>query len=352
MAYALNIGISKKMRCARGCEIMSFSGEVKEELSRQTAGARHCQIAELAAIITLCGSVHISVKDEYCIRMQQENVWVADKYFLLLKRIFKINPEVSVRRNARQNKVSAYQIMVAENDDAKRVLQAVKLLTPEGALAEDLPLVHNVIVQKNCCRRAFIRGAFLAAGSISDPNRFYHFEIVCDTEYQAKQLRDLIRSLKIDAKTVKRKKYHIVYIKEGSQIVDLLGLMDARMALLKLENVRILKEMRGSVNRKVNCETANINKTVNAAVKQMEDIRYIRDTIGFSGLSNGLDEIARLRLQYPEATLKELGLLLNPPVGKSGVNHRLRKLSSIADELRESKEENHYDQKTNHDSDF
>ena len=322
---------------------MSFSGEVKEELSRQMGGARHCQIAELAAIITMCGSIHISVRDEYCIRMQTENIWVADKYFLLLKKIFKIKPEVCVRQTSRQYKGLIYQIVVADHEETKRILQAVKLLTPEGLLADDLPLMHNVILQKNCCRRAFIRGAFLASGSISDPNRFYHLEIVCDTEYQAEQLRELMHSLKIEAKIVKRKKYFIVYIKEGSQIVDLLGLMDARIALLNLENVRILKEMRGSVNRKVNCETANINKTVNAAVKQIEDIRYIRDTAGFSGLSNGLDEIARLRLQYPEATLKELGLLLNPPVGKSGVNHRLRKLSSIADELRESKEENYYD---------
>ena len=315
---------------------MSFSSEVKEELCHQTGGARHCQIAELTAIITLCGRVHISVRDEYCIRMQTENIWVAEKYSHLLRRIFHICPEVSVRRHSRHSrqKAALYQVAVTEHEDAVRILQAVKLLTPQGSLAEELPLTHNVVVQKNCCKRAFVRGAFLAAGSVSDPARSYHFEIVCDTSYQAGQLRDLIQSLGIDARTVQRKKNHIVYIKEGSQISDLLGMMDARKALLELENVRIIKEMRGSVNRKVNCETANINKTVNAAVKQIEDIKYIRDRIGFDGLSNGLDEIARVRLQYPEATLKELGLLLSPPVGKSGVNHRLRKLSCMADELR------------------
>ena len=324
---------------------MSFSSEVKEELCRQMGGARHCQIAELAAILSLCGNIQVlTEKNGVCgIRIQTENVWVANKYFFLLRKVFKISAEVSVRRNSRQNKALIYQIAVVDSQEAIRVLQAVKLVTGEGSIVENDSLVHPVIVQKNCCRRAFIRGAFLAAGSVSDPNRSYHFEIVCGTERQAEQLGELIRSLQIDAKTVKRKKYYIVYIKEGSQIVDLLGLMDARIALLKLENVRILKEMRGSVNRKVNCETANINKTVNAAVKQIEDIKYIRDTIGFSGLSNGLDEIAQIRLQYPEATLKELGLLLNPVVGKSGVNHRLRKLSSIADELREGKEENYYD---------
>ena len=143
----------------------------------------------------------------------------------------------------------------------------------------------------------------------------------------------------MDARIVQRKKSYVVYVKEGAQIVDLLGLMGASRAVMELENIRILKEMRNSVNRQVNCETANINKTVNAAVKQIEDIRYIERVKGFESLRDNLAEIAGLRLQYPEATLKELGMMLNPQVGKSGVNHRLRKLSVIADELRENEEE-------------
>ena len=133
--------------------------------------------------------------------------------------------------------------------------------------------------------------------------------------------------------------WDVRYVKEGAQIVDILAVMEANVALMDLENIRILKEMRNSVNRKVNCETANINKTVNAAVKQVEDIRLIERKAGFESLSEGLEEIARLRLQYPEATLKELGMMLNPQVGKSGVNHRLRKLSMIAEELRGDEEE-------------
>lgn len=143
----------------------------------------------------------------------------------------------------------------------------------------------------------------------------------------------------IDAKMVLRKKSYVLYVKEGAQIVDMLAIMEANVALMDLENIRILKEMRNSVNRKVNCETANINKTVNAAVKQIEDIRLLEEKVGLESLNEGLEEIARLRLQYPEATLKELGLMLNPQVGKSGVNHRLRKLSLLADDLRENKEE-------------
>ena len=143
----------------------------------------------------------------------------------------------------------------------------------------------------------------------------------------------------LDAKIVERKKTYVVYLKEGSQIVDVLNIMEAHVGLLELENVRIMKEMRNSVNRKVNCETANINKTVSAAVRQIEDIKYIRDTVGFDRLHQGLRDVALTRLAYPDASLKELGELLDAPVGKSGVNHRLRRLSEIAVKLRDSKED-------------
>ena len=216
-----------------------------------------------------------------------------------------------------------------------RVLQAVKLIDPYGEIEENLSLAQNVVLMQNCCKRAFIRGAFLAAGSISDPEKFYHFEIACATEAKAKQIQGLILSMGIEAKIVLRKKYFVVYIKEGSQIVDILNVMEAPVALMELENIRILKEMRGNVNRQVNCETANINKTVSAAVKQIEDIEFIRDTVGFESLPDGLAQIAKARLLKPEATLKELGEDLEPPVGKSGVNHRLRKLGEMAEKLRD-----------------
>ena len=200
-----------------------------------------------------------------------------------------------------------------------------------------------MITQNACCKRAFIRGAFIASGSMSDPKKAYHFEIVADGEEKAGQLRDLIQAFSVDAKIVMRKKNYVVYVKEGSQIVDLLNVMEAHVALMDLENVRILKEMRNSINRQVNCEAANISKTVAAASKQIEDIIYIRDNVGLGDLADGLEDIARLRIEYPEASLKELGAMLLPPIGKSGVNHRLRKLSMIAEELREHKEEDSHE---------
>ena len=314
---------------------MSFSSRVKDELSRQVSAARHCRIAEMSAVLSLCGRVKISASDHFSIEMHTENVAVARKYFTLLKKTFNIGTDVSIRRGAYLKRNRTYIVAVREHEDAIRVLQAAKLLNGYGEVSENLSVVRNVVVQNTCCRRAFIRGAFLASGSISDPEKFYHFEIACVAEPKAEQLRELIATFDIEAKIVRRKKYYVVYIKEGSQIVDILNVMEAPVALMELENIRILKEMRNSVNRQVNCETANINKTVSAAVKQMDDIRYIQAMIGLDGLPDNLREMALVRLERPDATLKELGEALNPPVGKSGVNHRLRKLGILADDLRE-----------------
>ena len=314
---------------------MSFSSNVKDELSRQMPGARHCQIAETAAILSLCGRVQISASDRFWIEIHTENVAVARKYFTLLKKTFNIRTDVSIRSGINPGRSRTYIVAVREHEEALKVLQAVKLINSQGEIGENLSLIRNVVLQNACCRRAFIRGAFLAAGSISAPEKFYHFEIVCPTEPKAEQLKNIIATFDIEAKIVPRKRYYVVYIKEGSQIVDILNVMEAPVSLMELENIRIVKEMRGSVNRQVNCETANINKTVSAAVKQIEDIRFIQSVAGLSGLPESLQEMARIRLERPEATLKELGEALEPPVGKSGVNHRLRKLSLVAEELRQ-----------------
>ena len=314
---------------------MSFSSKVKEELSRQLSSARHCQIAEIAAILSLCGRIQISENDRYRVKIHTENVAVARKYFTLLKKTFNIRTDVSIRSGINPGRSRTYIVAVREHEEALKVLQAVKLINSQGEIGENLSLIRNVVLQNACCRRAFIRGAFLAAGSISAPEKFYHFEIVCPTEPKAEQLKNIIATFDIEAKIVPRKKYYVVYIKEGSQIVDILNVMEAPVSLMELENIRIVKEMRGSVNRQVNCETANINKTVSAAVKQIEDIRFIQSVAGLSGLPESLQEMARIRLERPEATLKELGEALEPPVGKSGVNHRLRKLSLVAEELRQ-----------------
>lgn len=325
---------------------MSFSMDVKDELSRQISSARHCQIAEIAAIISLCGRVAISVKDEYTIKIHTENLAVARKFESLIIAAFAVKPEVIVKRKRLANesdetlkKGIVFIIIVKVPKVAKAILEATKLITSDGDIKENLSIVDNIVVQNTCCKRAFVRGAFMSAGSISDPSKAYHFEIALPTRAKAVQIREMLNTFGIEAKIVQRKRYFVVYVKEGSQIVDVLNVMEAHIALMNLENVRILKEMRNSINRQVNCETANINKTVAAASKQVEDILFIKELVGFGELDEGLEEIANLRLEHPEASLKELGMMLNEPIGKSGVNHRLRKLSIMADNLREHKEE-------------
>lgn len=313
---------------------MSFSSRVKEELSYQTGSAMHCRIAEIAAILSMCGQIFQGEDGKVSIKIQTENLAVARKYFTLLKKTYNIDVDICIRNHIHTGKSRTYILDVADDYAARKILNSVKFMNGDGEIEEDYAIVHLMILRKACCKRAFLRGAFLCAGSISEPEKTYHFEIVCMTPERARQICDMMKTFNIDGKCITRKKYHVVYIKEASQIVDMLNVMEAHVSLMELENIRILKEMRNSVNRRVNCETANISKTVSAAVKQIEDITYIRDTVGFSELTDGLKEIAELRLQYPEASLVELGKLLSTPVGKSGVNHRLRKLSVLADELR------------------
>lgn len=313
---------------------MSFSGKVKEELLSHISSARHCQIAELAAILLFCGRVEQENGKNCILKVQTENETVERKYFTLLEKAFNIKAEISTRRNHEKKSV-VYCIAVKDCDEATRVLKAAKLSESTGDSGGFRGL-SSLVTQNSCCKRAFLRGAFLSTGSMSDPRKSYHFEIVCSSEEKAEMLRKLMCDFEMDAKVVRRKKTFVVYLKEGAQISLMLNVMEAPVALMEMENIRILKEMRNTVNRKVNCETANINKTVSAAVKQAEDIAYIEEKIGLEKLPEGLQEIAQARLKYPEATLKELGELMAEPIGKSGVNHRLRRLSEIAEKLRET----------------
>ena len=314
---------------------MSFSSKVKEELSKDCNNRRHCCIAETAAIISMCGKVIFDEKDRVRIEIHTENVTVARKYFTLLKKTYNINTDISIRHSSSLNKSRSYILSVNDDETARKILMTCRLMKPFGVIEEDFSISDSLIIQRECCKRAFIRGAFLASGSVSDPVKTYHFEIVCLSEAKAKQLQMIMETFNINARVIKRRKYFVVYVKDSSQVVDLLNIMGAYNALMDMENVRIVKDMRNNVNRKVNCETANINKTVSAAVKQIEDIRFIQMSSAFDELPESLQEMAELRVRYPEATLAELGQLLDTPVGKSGVNHRLKKISLFADELRE-----------------
>ena len=313
---------------------MSFSSEVKEELSKRIGSSRHCQLAEISAIVTCLGHVEMEKGGETVLYLQADNAQVLRKFFTLLKKAFNI--VTSILEGIPDVKVGGriYRPVLDSEHGAESVLKAIRLIDQNGNLRNPDDGVSQMVTRNSCCKRAFLRDAFLCIGSISDPNKGYHLEYVCSSPELAQQLAEMTLSFDIEARTVQRKKYYVLYIKEGSGIVDLLNIMEAPISLMNLENLRILKEMRNSINRKVNCEVANITKTVNAATKQVEDITYIRDHYGFNKLQEGLREMAEVRLEHPDATLLELGKFLDPPVGKSGVNHRLRKLSELADKLR------------------
>ena len=281
---------------------MSFSKDVKEELLALLPKSRHCMVAELAGIFLMHGA---NISDEALSR----------KVFTLLNKTLNIGKDVDALSEEMCNQIK----------------QMIKL-------SDDEMHIDELVLQQTCCKRAFIRGAFLVGGSISDPNKGYHFEIVCSDEAQAKQIAKNMNVFDVNARIVGRNSKFVVYLKEGAQIVEILRVMEAARSVMELENIRVVKEVRGTINRKVNCETANISKTVSASVKQLEDIRLVQKRLGFCRLSPGLAQMAELRLAYPEATLKELGMMSDPPLGKSGVNHRLRRLSIIAGDLRRDEE--------------
>ncbi|HOJ09651.1 MAG TPA: DNA-binding protein WhiA [Clostridiales bacterium] len=292
---------------------MSFSSVVKNELSRIHVDDKCCLKAELASIIAVGGQMEIREPEGLKIGIITENAAFARRSYSLIKELYEVCPEVICRKSRKLKKHTVFILAIPDTSSIKKEL--------------DIP------VKDACCKRAYLRGAFLAGGSISDPEKTYHLEIATRYSTLARQLRDTINSYNLNAKIIKRKGYYVVYLKEGDHIVDFLNIIGAHAALLELENIRILKDMRNNVNRIVNCETANLEKTVNASVRQVRNIEYIRDNMGFGNLPENLREIAELRLKYSDASLKELGEMLNPPLGKSGVNHRLRKLEEIAESM-------------------
>lgn len=313
---------------------MSFSSEVKEELAGHIGTSRHCQLAELSAVICFLGRLEAEGGSQVSLSLQTENEAVIRKSFTLLEKAFNINTD-SLKKAYEEKNCHTYIPLVKGEAEVTKILQAIRMDDSEGMQKSQISGISPLLVKSACCRRAFLRGAFLCIGSMSDPEKSYHLEFVCTHEASAEQIREMVQGFDVEAKIVIRKKYYVVYLKEGAGIADLLNVMEAHLSLMDFENYRIVKEVRNSINRKVNCETANITKTVNASSKQIEDILLIRDHYGFQNLTDNLRETAELRLEYPDAALKELGQKLTPQVGKSGMNHRLRKLSEIAERFKD-----------------
>ncbi|CAA7599688.1 WhiA LAGLIDADG-like domain protein [Acididesulfobacillus acetoxydans] len=308
---------------------MSFSATTKEELARVTEHSPSAELAELAALVRMDGTLQISSHREYALNVTTENAAVARKVYRLAKNVLGGQVDIVVRRKLRLRKNNSYLVRIYPR--GVEDLQRLGLLD-EDALIQ--PGICGSLVRRRGDQKAYLRGAFLAGGSINNPEGTYHLEIITNDLGHAQALCGLINKFRLGAKVSARKNWHVVYIKESEHIVGFLALVGAHHALLEFENVRVFKEMRNQVNRLVNCETANLNKTVDAAVRQVDNIRLVADTVGFTSLPEALRQVAQARLEYPDASLKELGEMLRPQVGKSGVNHRLRKIDELAESIR------------------
>lgn len=313
---------------------MSFSSTVKDEICRHDINTDCCLASEFEAIIRTEGSIKIT-DGRPTLKIITESGSFARRLYTIVRKLFNINPGVIVKKSSRLKGHISYIIDMTELLLYKEELEKYNL-TPGNMTINGVRYSLSSAKQvKECCKRAALRGAFLVGGSISDPEKSYHMEIKCTTNAVAEEVCLNMEALNLNGRIIERKGSYIVYLKEGEDLVDFLNIVGAHTALMEFENIRIMKEMRNNVNRVVNCETANLQKTVNAAVRQVDNIKYIKMHLGLNKLPETLQEIAQLRLEYPDVNLKELGEMLSPPLGKSGVNHRLRKLDEIAEELRE-----------------
>lgn len=308
---------------------MSFSSKAKNEVVHIRTEGPCCNKAQLSGMIRVSGVIEFGGFKTLNLRVTTENPAVARLVFILLKKLYQYQGELTMKENKNLNKHHLYEIFVQNANDILLDLEILKRDGEDITFSENLP---QILTKKSCCKRAYLRGVYLGSGSLSAPSKSYHLELITHTDWYAEALTEAINSwFDLSAKYTARKNIFIVYIKESEKIVDFLNVIGAHQTLLEYENVRIIKQMRNDVNRVVNCETANLNKTINAAYEQVHAIELIEKHAGLNSLPEKLIEIAQLRLDNPEASLTELGEMLIPPIGKSGVNHRLKKIQSIAE---------------------
>ncbi|MBQ9284359.1 MAG: DNA-binding protein WhiA [Acidaminococcaceae bacterium] len=301
---------------------MSYSSEVKNELARLEGQKPCCEKAELLGILRLSGALVLRGKN-IGIHFSTENAALARRVLQVLKSNYPVQTEVVITRSRRLKKNNRYQVEVIPDSNVAKALQELQIL-PSG---ED---ERQNLLRKACCRKAFLRGVFMAGGSVSRPAGDYHLEIVTENEELARLIVKIMHGFSLSAKMTDRKNNYIVYLKGGDHITDFLSLIGAHQALLEFENVRIVKDMRNQVNRRVNCETANLNKVIRASVLQVACIRYLQEHGRYDLLPEKLKEAAELRLRYPDISLNELVEYTEGTVGKSGLNHRLKKIRQIA----------------------
>lgn len=308
---------------------MSFASVIKKELTMIEVDPC-CNHAEIAALIRMNGTISIA-KDKFTLDVQTENAAIARRIYSLIKSIYIYPIEVLVRKKMKLKKNNVYIIRLVK--DVKNFLTGLQILDESNT---PIKTISNKLFEKQCCKKAYLRGAFLASGSINNPETSsYHLEVFNFHEEHNESLCELLNSFGLRARTLERRNGFISYIKEAEKITEFLIIIGAHNALFKFEDVRIVRDMRNSVNRLVNCETANLNKTIGASFRQVESIKLIKEAVGIGALPERLQEIAEVRLENQEATLSELAeLMVNEKISKSGINHRLKKLDEIAGKIK------------------
>ncbi|EDN9729760.1 DNA-binding protein WhiA, partial [Listeria monocytogenes] len=303
--------------------------ETKKELTHMDVSDSDAKV-ELAAFIRMNGAISFS-SQLVIMDVQTENAAIARRMYQLLKDLYEVPIELLVRRKMKLKKNNVY--IVRLKSGTRGILEDLRILEPPMTFTKS---IDRGFVKKRSAKRAYLRGAFLASGSVNNPETSsYHLEIFSVYEEHNEAICALMNQFDLNARTLERKNGFITYLKEAEKITEFLSIIGATSALLHFEDVRIMRDMRNSVNRLVNCETANLNKTINAAVRQIDNIKYIQSTVGLEALPERLREIAALRIANEDVTLKELGeMLTTGQVSKSGINHRLRKLDQIAERLR------------------
>jgi len=303
---------------------MSFSYDLKLELYKKRPQAMHCRIAELAGILAFSGKMK-SESGSIGLQIKIDHGDLEDKIKWLFHTLFHYDISFAEQEDS-QGISKAY---IVDTSMIENVFKTCKLKEENGRLA-----AGDMVMQSQCCKRSFLRGVYQVSGSMMSPEKSYQIEIACASESKANQILGILEKEDISGKMIERKSRWVVYLKDAEKISYLLGIIGASGSMMEFENVRIVKDIRNSINREVNCDAANIRKTTDAAVKVSEDIHLIFEKLGIDSLSPQLREMALLRLEYPDLPLKELGEKMDPPLGKSGVNHRLRKLSDIAQKLK------------------
>jgi len=317
---------------------MSFSSRTKKELTRLEKKQHDCMLAELSAIVHISGTIKLAGRNRVNIEVSIKNAAIARHIFSLFKEACGVHTDIRMNKNPKLKKANIYTVALEKDEGANKILEDLGIIRKIDGGFSINNFVPAELIQKEKCRRAYLRGVFIGGGSLSDPERSYHLELVAHNTEYGEAIIDIMREYELSPKMIERKGSQVVYLKEGDQIIDFLNIIGAHQTLLDFENIRIMKQMRNTVNRIVNCETANLTKTADAAYRQIKDIKFIDEERGLDYLSENLKEIAQVRMAHREASLKELGQMLDPPIGKSGVNHRFKKIREVAMEIKDEKD--------------